>query len=167
MADNPVAWFANSGTIYLSVSGLAGGSATVGAIRNITIEPTFEEVPLYGIESVKRLDVAKHSMKVKVKAKYAMWDADADFIGWSWLNGAATNAATTSVNDGVNNRSTVATFNIAMKIINATRNATCWATAVGVYFTSLPFELVENTWVTRDIEGEAEDFTMAYYVGTE
>lgn len=154
-----LSWFANSAELTIS----SGGSdVPVGVLKEVTFTPQFEHVPLYGLGSVKRQAIAKHTFKVGIKAKYAMWDPEADYIAWSVLKGTNTTDEQTGVDDSAQYRSSVATFSISAVLYDSKRTKKVTVTTTGVYFTSIPFGLTENEWVVRELEGEGSDFTMVY-----
>lgn len=132
------------------------------------MSPSFEHVELYGMESVMRAAVAKHSLKVKVSFKYAMWDPAVDTIlNWVMTGGATTGdftADTTAVTgvDAAANKNAVALFTITATIHPADSTTQYYAvTAHDVYFEGVPFAMTENEWIVRDLSGTAKFISIA------
>lgn len=149
-----LAWFANSGTLTVTIGAT---TFSVAALQNVSFTPKYETVPLYGMESTHRKAVARHSLSVDVKFKYAMWNPDADIILGSVLNGeylSPTGVATDADTAGL--RSKLAVFNVVATQIDSTRARQVTATAYNVYFDSLPWEMTQNEWIVRDLTGVGE-----------
>lgn len=160
MADS--SWFADSATLTIADED-GNNPTTVAVLRGVEITPRFEIVELYGMESIKRRAVAKHSMKVDVSVRYAMWNPDADYIFWSFLNGDFATTATTGVNDSAGNRNKNALFKITATIKDTeTLGETLTLVADDVYFESVPFAMTEHEFIQRDLKGTAADFTATY-----
>lgn len=151
-------FFANSASLEVK----AGATAvTVAALKGVTMTPRFEIVDLYGMESALRQAVVKHSMKVDVECKYAMWDPDTDNIMAAVLMGdaqATTNPAT--INDTATYRNTLGLFTITATVKDTTLAKTLTATAWDVYFDSVPFEFNENEFMVRNLKGTAKSFSL-------
>ncbi len=151
-------WFANSAALQI----LQGATAvSIAALKGVTITPRFEIVDLYGMESVLRQAVVKHSMKVDIECKYAMWDPDTDSIMAGVLMGnaaATTNPAT--VDDTATYRNTLGLFTITATIKDTTLAKTLTATAWEVYFDSVPYEFNENEFMVRNLKGTAKSFSL-------
>lgn len=155
-------WFADSATLTIA-STTGANPTTVAVLKGVEITPAFEIVELYGMESVKRRAVAKHSLKVDVSVTYAMWDPDADYILWSFLNGDFATTATTGVNDNAGNRNKNALFQIVATVKDTeTLTDTLTITCDDVYFESVPFAMTEHEFIVRDLKGTASDITLAY-----
>jgi hypothetical protein len=154
-------WFADSAQLLITDTA-SGNAIPVAILQEVEFTPSFEHVELYGMESVTRQAVAKHSMKVGVTAKFGAWDASKDYIMWSVLNGAFTTSATTGVNDGAANRNRVAQFIMTATVTNWNGTATFTATATGVYFTDIPFKLTQHEFIIRDLKGTASDLSVLY-----
>jgi hypothetical protein len=159
---NEHSWFADSAT--LTVSDTSGTNpTTVAVLKGCEFTPRFEIVELYGMESIKRRAVAKHSLKVDVSVKYAMWDPASDYIMWSVLNGSFSTTATTGVNDSAGSRNKCALFKIVATVKDTeSLTHTITITATDVYFDSVPFALTEHEYIVRDMKGTAGDITIAY-----
>jgi hypothetical protein len=115
------------------------------------------------MESVMRAAVAKHSLKVKVTCKYAMWDPSADTILNYVLTGGGTTGdftADTTTTTGVDapaNKNCVALFTLTATIHPADSTTLYYSvTAHDVYFEGVPFAMTENEWIVRDMSGTAK-----------
>jgi len=155
-----VGWFANSAALTLT-SGAT--EATVAALKNVKVTPHFETAELYGMESVLRKGVAKYQFSVDVAVEFAMWDATADIIMGGFLKGANIPAAASyTVDDTSTYRSQTATFNIVATLTDFEAASTMTLTVASVYFNDVPVDLRENEWVSRNMTGKGENFTIAY-----
>lgn len=161
-ANNTKAWFADSAV--LTVYATSGANPIpVAILQECEFTPSFEHVELYGMESIKRQAVAKHSMKVTVSAKFGAWDPTKDYMMWSILNGNFTTTSTTGVNDGGTYRNKEALFMIQAVVTESTDAASkLTITATDVYFTELPFKLTQHEFIIRDFKGTASDVTFVY-----
>jgi hypothetical protein len=155
------AWFADSAQLVIT-STTGASPVPVAILQETEFTPSFEHVELYGMESIKRQAVAKHSMKVAVTAKFGAWDPSADYIMWSILNGAFTTSATTGVNDSGANRNQEALFNVMATVTSWDGVSKITLTATNVYFTEVPFKLTQHEFIIRDFKGTASDLTVAY-----
>lgn len=160
------AFFANYGEMMLNI--VASGAGTVAspysvstvkvaALKGISITPKFEHVTLYGMERVTRAAVAKHSLTVDVSIEVAMWDPDNDYILQGVLLGRQSTDAITedNIND-INHKNEVARFQIGMKMTDTDGEKDVYMIAQNVYFDSVPYELKENEFITRSLQGTAE-----------
>jgi hypothetical protein len=132
------------------------------------MSPSFEHVELYGMESVMRAAVAKHTLKVKVSCKYAMWDPAADTILNYVMTGGATtgdftpDTTTTTGMDAAANKNCVALFTMTATIHPADSTTQWYAvTAHDIYFEGVPFALTENEFIVRDLSGTAKYIEIA------
>ena len=159
------AWFADSAQLIITDTA-SGNAVPVAILQECEFTPSFEHVELYGMESVKRQAVAKHSMKVNVTAKFGAWDPAKDYLMWSVLNGNFTTTSTTGVNDGSGYRNQEALFIITATVRNWLNTATLTITATGVYFTEIPFKLSQHEFIIRDFKGTASDVSFVYTAGS-
>lgn len=145
----------------------ASDTIKVGAVQGIDMSPSFEHVELYGMESVMRLAVAKHSLKVKVSCKYAMWDPAVDTILNQVMTGGGTtgdftaDTTTTTGIDAPANKNAVALFTMSATIHPADSTTLYYTiTAHDVYFEGVPFALTQNEFITRDLSGTAKCISL-------
>jgi hypothetical protein len=159
-----VSWFADSAVLTIrDTTGTTTNNVPVAILQEVEFTPSFEHVELYGMESIKRAAVAKHSMKVNVTAKFAAWDPQKDYIMWSVLNGTFTTTSTTGVNDSGAYRNKEALFCLVATVTESTNAAsTLTITATGVYFTEVPFKLTQHEFIVRDLKGTASDISFVY-----
>ncbi len=160
MADvynNRRAFFANYGTMTLVIADDTGADSTevkVAALKGISITPKFEHVTLFGMERVTRAAVAKHSLAVDVSIEVAMWDPESDIILQGVLLGHEDDSDITE--DLINNsewKNKVARFNITMAMLDTDGEKTVTLTAEDVYFESVPYEMKENEFISRNLTG--------------
>lgn len=169
MADvynNCRAFFANYGSMTLTVASADGSTpeVKVAALKGVSITPKYEIVTLYGMERVTRAAVAKHSLSVDVSMEVAMWDPDNDVILKGVLLGRNTADAIneTNIND-VNYKNKVAYFGISMDMIDTDGLRKVTVVASDVYFESVPYELKENEFITRNLSGTGKSMDIKLY----
>lgn len=132
------------------------------------MSPSFEHVELYGMESVMRKAVAKHSLKVKVTCKYAMWDPSSDAILNYVMTGGATpgdftadDVAVTGL-DAPANKNNVALFTITASVNPSDNQSSVLSyTAHEVYFEGVPFNMTQHEFITRDLSGTAKYISIS------
>ena len=169
MADaynNRRAFFANYGTMTLVIADDAGDDSTevkVAALKGISITPKFEHVTLFGMERVTRAAVAKHSLAVDVSIEVAMWDPESDIILQGVLLGHEDDSDITE--DLINNsewKNKVARFNITMAMLDTDGEKTVTLKAEDVYFESVPYEMTENEFISRNLTGTGASVSVTY-----
>jgi hypothetical protein len=162
------AFFADYGTMTLTVASDTGTTAEVqvAAIKGVTIAPKFEHVSLYGMERVTRAAVAKHSLSVDVSMEVAMWNPDSDAILQGVMlghnSGTRTDITEELLND-VNYKNKVARFNIAAELIDTDGLRKVVVTASDVYFESVPYEMKEHEFITRNLSGTGKSVSTKLY----
>ena len=165
------AFFANYGSMTMTVASYTGttanGTATVevAALKGISITPKFEHVTLYGMERVTRAAVAKHSLNVDVSVEVAMWNPDSDHILKGVLLGRYDPASAvnkTNINEA-RWKNKVARFNISMEMIETDALRKVVLVASDVYFESVPYEMIENEFISRNLSGTGKSVYVTTY----
>lgn len=170
MADvynNRRAFFANYGSMALKVASDDGSTpeVQVAALKGVSITPKFEVVTLYGMERVTRAAVAKHSLSVDVSMEVAMWNPDSDMILQGVLLGhynAGDQINEANLNS-VEFKNKVGLFNISMDMIDTDALRKVTITASDVYFESVPYELKENEFISRNLSGTGKSVDVKLY----
>ena len=160
------AFFANYGAMTLQVASDTGGytEVQVAALKGVSVTPKFEHVTLYGMERVTRAAVAKHSLSVDVSLEVAMWNPDSDIILKGVLLGHNTTDAISEDNmNAVNWKNKVARFNISMEMIDTDALRKVVLVASDVYFESVPYELKENEFISRNLSGTGKSVYVSNY----
>lgn len=166
------AFFANYGSMTMTVASyknhtVPNGTATVevAALKGISITPKFEHVTLYGMERVTRAAVAKHSLNVDVSVEVAMWNPDSDHILKGVLLGRYDPASAvnkTNINDP-RWKNKVARFDISMEMIETDALRKVVLVASDVYFESVPYEMKENEFISRNLSGTGKSVYVTTY----
>lgn len=139
----------------------------VAAIKGVSIAPKYEIVTLYGMERVTRAAVAKHSLTVDVSLEVAMWNPDNDVILKGVLLGHNTSDAITEANlNNVNYKNKVAYFGVSMDMIDTDGLRKVTVVASDVYFESVPYELKENEFISRNLTGTGKSMDISLYSRT-
>ena len=165
------AFFANYGSMTMTVASYTGttanGTATVevAALKGISITPKFEHVTLYGMERVTRAAVAKHSLNVDVSVEVAMWNPDSDHILKGVMLGRYDPASAvnkTNINEA-RWKNKVARFNISMEMIETDALRKVVLVASDVYIESVPYEMKENEFISRNLSGTGKSVYVTTY----
>jgi hypothetical protein len=165
------AFFANYGTMSLTVASDDGTfpEVKVAAIKGVSITPKFEHVTLFGMERVTRAAVAKHSLVVDVSMEVAMWDPDSDIVMQGVLLGHISGASPiteANINDSAW-KNKVALFNITSEMIDTDARRKVVITASDVYFESVPWEMKENEFISRNLSGTGKVVSKDTYTSTD
>lgn len=155
MAAAPTSFFANHAYVVIA-DGVT--EYTVGILRNVEITLSWEHVPLYGMDSIKMQDIAKHSQKIEIKVKYAKFDPTLaeDFLQDIIHPGTSPDGSIEDTNyvKQLTLKAEIQSFDSTPLIYNVV--------VTGVYFESLPLmQLTENEWVARDFTGQGMDLTIS------
>jgi hypothetical protein len=125
----------------------------------VEINTNFEHVELYGMGSIMRQDVAKHTAKVEVKIRFAKFDptvASSTYFPYWILNPTATTTPSGAIEDtNAEKLFTVVCTN------TGTGGTVMKATVTGVYFENVPNALPENDFVVMDLTGYGSAVTYA------
>lgn len=158
MAVTTDTFFANRGT--LAVVGVSANPATqtLAVLKGVEFNVTFEHVELYGMGSILRQDVAKHSAKVEVSVKYAKFDptlSSSIFFPYWILNPTATTTPSGVIEDTNTEKlftvtgNWVGTGGMKMQIV-----------AANVYFENFPMPMPEHDFVVLDLKGYGDNVTI-------
>jgi hypothetical protein len=159
------AWFAD--TAQLNITDAAGANPVpVAILQDVEFSLEFEHVELYGMESILRQAVAKHSAKIPVTAKFGAWDPTKDYIMWGCMSGTNATTATVSINDSSQFRNQESLYTLTATIRNWLGTATMTATVYGVYFTGVPFKLAQHEFIMRDLKGTGSNVAYTYAAGS-
>jgi len=171
------AFFANYGTMTMTVASYQGANINpsqptatveVAALKGISIIPKFEHVTLYGMERVTRAAVAKHSLNVDVSVEVAMWNPDSDHILKGVLLGRydpASPVTRANINDP-KWKNKVARFDITMEMLETDALRKVVLVASDVYFESVPYEMKENEFISRNLSGTGKSVYVTTYKRT-
>jgi hypothetical protein len=131
-------------------------SETVAVAKGIEVTVTFEHVELYGMGSILRQDVARHTAKVDFKLRFAKLDPTlANYFMYWQLNPSATTAPTGTIED----TNSVKLFTVTYKQVG-TGGAIFDATISNVYFEDFPFPSPENDFVVVELTGHGSGITI-------
>lgn len=171
------AFFANYGTMTMTVASYQGANINplqpkatveVAALKGISIIPKFEHVTLYGMERVTRAAVAKHSLNVDVSVEVAMWNPDSDHILKGVLLGRY-DPASPVTRENINEpkwKNKVARFDITMEMLETDALRKVVLVASDVYFESVPYEMKENEFISRNLSGTGKSVYVTTYKRT-
>jgi hypothetical protein len=130
--------------------------STIAVLKGVEVTPRFEIQELYGMDSIIRQDVAKHTTKVEFKIKYAKFDPDPTADWAQYI------IHPTAAPDGTIEDTNVVNVNYAIiTLTSGTSNLELMLR--NVYFEGLPFNLSENDFIVRDLSGVADSMSVRYY----
>jgi hypothetical protein len=132
---------------------------TIAVLKGVEINTNFEHVELYGMGSIVRQDVAKHSAKVEVKIRFAKFDptvASSTYFPYWVLNPSATTTPSGAIED----TNTEKLFTV-VATGNGTGATIMKATVTNVYFENVPMALPENDFVVMDLTGYGSAVTYS------
>lgn len=165
------AFFADYGTmsVYIQADDGSTSEVQVAAIKGVTVTPKFEHVSLYGMERVTRAAVAKHSLAVDVTLEVAMWNPDSDVILQGVLLGHYGGTASYIDENRINDaqwKNKVARFNISAEMIDTDALRKVIVTASDVYFESVPYEMKEHEFISRNLTGTGKSVSTELWTRT-
>jgi len=145
-------FFANAATITVA-------GQTLGVAKGCEVNVTFEHVELYGLGSILRQGVSKHTARVEVTVSSAMFDPGLDAgiakaYGYVLEGGSTKSTSITDTNK-------VALMNVT-GLFTADDGATqVLLTVSGVYWENLPFVATENEYIVPELSGYGSQITIA------
>jgi hypothetical protein len=158
MAVTTDTFFGNRGTIAVVGTNASPATQTLAVVKGVEINVTFEHVELYGMSSIARADVAKHTAKVEVSIKFAKFDptlTSSIFFGHYILDPAGTTSPTGTVVDSNVEKYFEVTTNWL-----GTGGRKMQAVVHNVYFENLPMPMPEHDFVVLDFKGYGDSITI-------
>jgi hypothetical protein len=154
-------FFANRATLTIvGTSSSANPTVqTIAVLKGVEINVNFEHVKLFGMGSIVRQDVARHSAEVEVKIRFAKFDptvASSTYFPYWVLNPTATTTPSGAIED--TNAEKLFTV---VATVTGTGGLVMKATVTSVYFESVPTPLPENDFVVMDLTGYGSAITFA------
>ena len=159
MAVTTDTFFGNRGTIAVVATTGSPSTQTLAVVKGVEINVTFEHVELYGMSSILRADVAKHSAKVEVSIKYAKFDptvSSSTFFPYWILNPTGSSSPSGTIEDS----NTEKLFTVTATW-NGTGGRIMKAVITNVYFESLPLPMPEHDFVVLDLKGYGDGITFS------
>ncbi len=131
-------------------------ASTIAVTKGVEITTTFEHEELYGMDSVLRQDVAKHTASIDFKLSYASFNPDP---------AAAWEMDIIKPSGGYGTVGDSNTVYVPYVIINVLDTTTNYEEIMlkNVYFESLPTNLAENDYIVRELTGKASDIRFKTY----
>lgn len=151
--DNTVVFFANRMDLKIENEATGSTEVTLAALHGCEIIAQAEHIEEYGMDSIKRIAVAKAKFKVEFKVKYAKFNPT---VGSWWQMGIwkVTSAGT----DGkVCDSNDVATFKATGTIDPGGSGTKMQIEVSGIYFPAMPLILAENQFIVHDLSGIGSD----------
>lgn len=125
-------------------------------MKGFELKPTFSYNELYGMGSVIREDVARHSGKIELSVKYAKFDPDITAT-WEQYVINSSGGATLSADDFD------VYLNTVLFIATGTDGGVSDIIMSDVYFQDFPVNASENEWIVRDMKGIGKDIWYRSY----
>jgi hypothetical protein len=159
MAVTTDTYFGNRGSITVAGVSTYPGMQTLAVVKGVEINVTFEHVELYGMSSILRQDVAKHSAKVEVSIKYAKFDPTlATPAFFFYILDAANTSGTFS--GTITDTNTEKLFTVTANWVG-TGGRKMQAIVSNVYFENLPIPMPEHDYVVIDLKGYGDGITFS------
>jgi hypothetical protein len=156
MATSTTTFFGNRGTLAVVGASATPASQTLAVLKGVEINVTFEHVELYGMGSILRQDVNKHTAKVEVSIKFAKFDNTlANFWPLYILDSTASGAPAGTITD-----SNVEKLWTITAVWTGTNAQKMTAVVSNVYFENLPIPMPENDYVVLDLKGYGDGITI-------
>lgn len=158
MAVTTDTFFGNRGTIAVAAATGSPATQTLAVVKGVEINVTFEHVELYGMSSILRQDVAKHSAKVEVKIRYAKFDptlTSSIFFPYYILNPSGTATPSGTIEDTNVEKLFTVTVNLT-----GTGARKVQAVVSNVYFENFPMPMPEHDFVVLDFTGYGDGITF-------
>lgn len=149
-------FFANRAIANVVTSEAEGDLTTIFVLKGVEITTNWETETLYGMESIQRVDVAKHSIENEIKISFAMFDPE-ETTAWEMniLKPAGGDGTVSDVND---------VYIPHMIITIEDTDAVVTEVLLSeVYFENFPTPLAENDFVVREITGHAKNIKFRSY----
>jgi hypothetical protein len=157
MAVTTDTFFGNRGTI--AVAGTTNpATQTLAVTKGVEINVTFEHVELYGMGSIVRQDVAKHTARVEVGIKFAKFDptvSSSIFFPYWILNPTGTTSPSGTIED----TNVEKTFTVTANWVG-TGGRKMQIAVSNVYFENFPMPMPENDFVVLDLKGYGDGVTI-------
>ena len=129
---------------------------TLAVLKGIEVTTTFEHEELYGMDSIIRQDVAKHTAGIEFKVSYAKFNPD-PAAGWEM------DILKPTGGDGtIEDTNTVFAPYVILNILD-TSTAYQEIMLKNVYFEGLPTNLPENDYLVRELNGKASEIRFKTY----
>ena len=146
-------YFGNRGTLTI-------GGETIAVLKGIEAKATFDIEELYGMDSIIRADVAKHTLAIEVTVSSAKFDptlaAGIGSIYGLTMLGASTGTEATTFTD----TNAVGTFTVEFTAVGTGATYGTKISIANVYFESLPFPRPENDFVVFELTGKGSNWTI-------
>ena len=152
-------FFGNRGTLTVIGSGSNPASQTLAVLKGVEINVTFEHTELYGMSSILRQDVARHTAKVEISVRYAKFDptlTSTTHFPYYILNPSATTSPTGTIED----TNTEKTFTITALWTGTDSTEKMQIAVSNVYFENFPMPMPENDFVVLDLKGYGDNVTI-------
>lgn len=146
-------YFANRATLTV-------GGETVAVLKGIEITANWETETLYGMDSIFRVDEAKHTVDVEVKITSAQFDPNMA-AGFSTIYGESFNGTEGTTALTIADTNSVAVFDVVATIRGTGQTTSTTITVSDVYFEAFPFPMSENDFITFELTGHGKTLTFA------
>ena len=159
MAVTTDTFFGNRGTLAIvGIDSANPTTQTMAVLKGVEVNVTFEHVELYGMSSILRADVAKHSAKVEVSIKWAKFDPTltaSTFFPYWVLNPGATTTPSGAIEDTNKEKLFTVTANWL-----GTGGRKMQIVVNNVYFEGFPMPMPEHDFVVIDMKGYGDSITI-------
>lgn len=146
-------YFGNRGTLTID-------GETVAVIKGIEATASYDVEELYGMDSIIRADVAKHTLSVEVSISAAKFDPTlteglGNIFGLTMAGDESGTTASTFTDTNA-----VAVFDVVFTARGTGAAYDTQITVTDVYFEGLPFPRPENGFTVFELSGKGSNWTV-------
>lgn len=144
------------GPTLATSAGYYSDTTALSVLRGLEVNLGWEVQPLYGTDSILRVDEAKYQLSVELTAKYCKWNPDPT-VDWG-MNIIRPTGPTGAVED----TNTLYLGGVVFYAPGA--DGTVTEIVMGdVYFEGLPYPFPENDFIIRELKGHARSASFNSY----
>lgn len=162
MVETEGKFFANSATLTFVIDPgtVDERTETIGVAKGCEVTIEFEHVELYGMGSIERQGVSKHTAKVPVTISSAKFDPTL-VDGFASVYGVVVDPLNEVVGDpSIDDTTFVPRMNLVGTFTSDDGNFVLGLEVEDIYFESLPFAFTENEYVVFELSGVGEQVSI-------
>jgi hypothetical protein len=144
------------GPSVVAQPGFYSDTTSFQVLRGLEVNINWEVQPLYGTDSIARVDEAKYQLSIESTTKYCKWNPDPT-VDWTMAILRPTGAS------GVVEDTNTAFLTGVVYYIPGTDGTVMEIVMGDVYFEGLPYPFPENDFIIRELKGKARSATFNSY----
>lgn len=164
MVTSTTTYFGNRARAYVGVAGFTPALADKLAVtRGFEVNVTFENAELYGTDSIKRADQARHTLKIDASLKGCKFDpSTSGTANLMHILMHALSPTTGAITSSIEDTNTIQLFDVYIFFYgsaNPTDNKV-QIKVTSAYIEGVPIPLPENDYITMDLKFHGTDFSL-------